>query len=153
MHTLISYWLICQETRNEVEVNAPRLSVLGLFGFRKMTYTPRRREYHSCTTTTSSRNMSTPVLYSVNRSPVLACLFTSSFRYHPYCEQNQILVHAQSTPCRDACSGRSGASRTTCKSFHTWEEEKWKGRTWQQRKRTLANEAGRGSSRKLMLQA
>ena len=45
MHTLISYWLICQETRNEVEVNAPRLSVLGLFGFRKMTYTPRRREY------------------------------------------------------------------------------------------------------------
>ena len=41
----ISYWLICQETRNEVEVNAPRLSVLGLFGFRKMTYTPRRREY------------------------------------------------------------------------------------------------------------
>ena len=40
----ISYWLICQETRNEVEVNAPRLSVLGLFGFRKMTYTPRWRE-------------------------------------------------------------------------------------------------------------
>ena len=29
----ISYWLIRQETRNEVEVNAPRLSVLGLFGF------------------------------------------------------------------------------------------------------------------------
>ena len=110
--SLDSYWLICEETRNEVEVNAPRLSVLGLFGFRKMTYTPRRREYHSCTTTTSSRNMSTPVLYSGNRSPVLACLFTSSFRYHPYCEQNQILVHAQSTPCRDACSGRSGAART-----------------------------------------
>ena len=42
----ISYWLICQETRNEVEVNAPRLSVLGLFGFRKMTYTPRRRDYN-----------------------------------------------------------------------------------------------------------
>ena len=41
MHTHISYWLICQETRNEVEVNAPRLSVFGLFGFRKMTYTPR----------------------------------------------------------------------------------------------------------------
>ena len=41
----ISYWLICQETRNEVGVNAPRLSVLGLFDFRKMTYTPRRREY------------------------------------------------------------------------------------------------------------
>ena len=41
----ISYWLICQETRNEVEFNAPRLSVLRLFGFRKMTYTPRRREY------------------------------------------------------------------------------------------------------------
>ena len=36
----ISYWLICQETRNEVGVNAPRLSVLGLFGFRKVTYTP-----------------------------------------------------------------------------------------------------------------
>ena len=34
---LIFYWLICQETRNEVEVNAPRLSVLGLFGFHKMT--------------------------------------------------------------------------------------------------------------------
>ena len=30
---LISYWLICQETRNEVEVNAPRLGVLGLFDF------------------------------------------------------------------------------------------------------------------------
>ena len=42
----ISYWLICQETRNEVEVNAPCLSVLGLFGFRKMTYTPRRRDYN-----------------------------------------------------------------------------------------------------------
>ena len=38
MHTLISYWLICQETRNEEEVNALRLSVLGLFGFCKMTY-------------------------------------------------------------------------------------------------------------------
>ena len=45
MHTLISYWLICQETRNEIEVNAQRLSVLGLFDFRQMTYTPRRREY------------------------------------------------------------------------------------------------------------
>ena len=47
----ISYWLICQETRNEVEVNAPRLSVLGLFDFRKMTYTPRRRvhfTWHFC---------------------------------------------------------------------------------------------------------
>ena len=31
------YWLICEETRNEVEVNAPRLSIVGLFGFRKMT--------------------------------------------------------------------------------------------------------------------
>ena len=40
----ISYWLICQETRNEVEANAPRLSVLGLFDFRKMTYPPRQRE-------------------------------------------------------------------------------------------------------------
>ena len=30
-----SYWLICQETRNEVEVNSPRLSVLRLFGFCK----------------------------------------------------------------------------------------------------------------------
>ena len=39
--------------------------------------------------------MSTPVLYSGNRSPVLACLFTSSSRYHPYCDQNQILVHAE----------------------------------------------------------
>ena len=47
----ISYWLICQETRKEVEVNAPRLSVLGLFDFRKMTYTPRRRvrfTWHFC---------------------------------------------------------------------------------------------------------
>ena len=44
MHAHISYWLI-QETRNEVGVNAPHLSVWGLFGFRKMTYTPRRREY------------------------------------------------------------------------------------------------------------
>ena len=47
----IFYWLICQETRNEVEVNAPRLSVLGLFDFRKMTYTPRRRvhfTWHFC---------------------------------------------------------------------------------------------------------
>ena len=33
----ISYWLICQETRNDVGVNAPRLSVLGLFGSRKVT--------------------------------------------------------------------------------------------------------------------
>ena len=40
---LISHWLICQKTRNDVEVNVPRLSVLGLFGFRKMTYIPRRR--------------------------------------------------------------------------------------------------------------
>ena len=40
MHTLISYWMICEETRNDVEVNAPRLSVLGLFGFRKLSYTP-----------------------------------------------------------------------------------------------------------------
>ena len=45
MHAHISYWLICQETRNEVGVNAPRLSVLGLLGFRKVTYTPRRGEY------------------------------------------------------------------------------------------------------------
>ena len=44
----ISYWLICQEIRNEVEVNAPCLSVLGLFGFRKMTYTPRQRKYMRC---------------------------------------------------------------------------------------------------------
>ena len=42
--SLDSYWLICEETRNEVEVNAPRVSILGLFGFRKMTYSPRRRE-------------------------------------------------------------------------------------------------------------
>ena len=35
----ISYWLICQETKNKVKVNAPCLSVLGLFGFRKVTYT------------------------------------------------------------------------------------------------------------------
>ena len=41
----ISYWLICHETRNEEEVNVPCQSVLGLLGFRKMTYTPRRREY------------------------------------------------------------------------------------------------------------
>ena len=40
----ISYWWICQETRNEVGVNAPRLSILGLFSFCKVTYTPRRRE-------------------------------------------------------------------------------------------------------------
>ena len=45
MHAHISYWLICQETRNKEGVNAPRRSVLGLFGFRKVTYTPRRREY------------------------------------------------------------------------------------------------------------
>ena len=25
--------MICEETRNEVEVNAPRLSIVGLFGF------------------------------------------------------------------------------------------------------------------------
>ena len=43
--SLDSYWLICEETKNEVKVNVPRLSILGLFGFRKMTYTPRRREY------------------------------------------------------------------------------------------------------------
>ena len=43
--THISYWLTYHETRNEMRVNVPRLSVLGLFGFRKMTYTPRRREY------------------------------------------------------------------------------------------------------------
>src|SRR4051812_6215454 len=34
-----------RKTRNEAEVNVSRLSVLRLFGFRKMTYTPRRREY------------------------------------------------------------------------------------------------------------
>ena len=43
--THISYWLICHETSNEEGVNVPCLSVLGLFGFWKMTYTPRRREY------------------------------------------------------------------------------------------------------------
>ena len=31
----ISYWLLCQETRNKVEVNAPRLSVLGLLVFER----------------------------------------------------------------------------------------------------------------------
>ena len=44
--THISYWLICHKIRNEEGVNVPRLSVLGLFGFRKMTYTPRRRDYN-----------------------------------------------------------------------------------------------------------
>ena len=41
----ISHWFICHEIRNQEGVNAPRLSVLGLFGFRKVTYTPRWREY------------------------------------------------------------------------------------------------------------
>ena len=41
----ISYWLICHETRNKEGDNVPCLSVLGLFGFRKVTYTHRRREY------------------------------------------------------------------------------------------------------------
>ena len=31
----ISHSLICHEIRNKVEVNAPRLSIVGLFGFRK----------------------------------------------------------------------------------------------------------------------
>ena len=35
----ISHWLICHEIRNEEGVNVPCLSVLGLFGFRKVTYT------------------------------------------------------------------------------------------------------------------
>ena len=35
----ISHWLICHEIRKNEEVNAPCLSVLGLFGFRKVTYT------------------------------------------------------------------------------------------------------------------
>ena len=33
----ISYWLICHETRNEEGVNVSCQSVLGLFGFRKVT--------------------------------------------------------------------------------------------------------------------
>ena len=37
----INHWLICHEIRNKEGVNAPCLSVLGLFGFCKMTYTPR----------------------------------------------------------------------------------------------------------------
>ena len=41
----IFYWLICHKTRNEEGVNVPCQSVLGLFGFRKVTYTPRRRKY------------------------------------------------------------------------------------------------------------
>ena len=41
----VSYWLICHKTRNMEGVNVPCLSVLGLFGFRKVTYTPRRREH------------------------------------------------------------------------------------------------------------
>ena len=41
----ISYWLICHKTRNEEGVNVLCLSVLGLFGFRKVTDTRRRREY------------------------------------------------------------------------------------------------------------
>ena len=47
----ISHWLIvCHEIRNEEGVNVPCLSVLGLFGFRKVTYTPRQRSnvfYHN----------------------------------------------------------------------------------------------------------
>ena len=35
----ISHLLICHEIRNEEVVNVPCLSVLGLFGFRKVTYT------------------------------------------------------------------------------------------------------------------
>ena len=33
----ISHWLISHEIRNEEGVNAPCLSVLGLFGFRNVT--------------------------------------------------------------------------------------------------------------------
>ena len=46
MHTLYLLLVDMSRNKNEVEVNAPRLSVLGLFGFRKMTYTPRRRDYN-----------------------------------------------------------------------------------------------------------
>ena len=35
----VSYWLICHKTRNGEGVNVPCLSVLGLFGFCKVTYT------------------------------------------------------------------------------------------------------------------
>ena len=35
----ISHWLICHEIRNNEGVNALCLSVLGLFGFRNVTYT------------------------------------------------------------------------------------------------------------------
>ena len=35
----ISHWLICHEIRNKEGVNAPCLGILGLFGFRKVTYT------------------------------------------------------------------------------------------------------------------
>ena len=37
--THISHWLICHEIRNKEGVNAPCLSVLGLFGFCNVTYT------------------------------------------------------------------------------------------------------------------
>ena len=37
MHTPHLLLVVCQEIRNKVEFNAPRLSVLGLFGFRKTT--------------------------------------------------------------------------------------------------------------------
>ena len=37
MHGHISYWLICHETRNKEGVNVQCLSVLGLFGFPKVT--------------------------------------------------------------------------------------------------------------------
>ena len=37
--------VLLDETRNEEGGNVPCQSVLGLFGFRKMSYTPRRREY------------------------------------------------------------------------------------------------------------
>ena len=35
----ITHWLIGHEIRKEEGVNVPCLSVLGLFGFRKVTYT------------------------------------------------------------------------------------------------------------------
>ena len=37
--THISHWLICHEIRKKEGVNVPCLSVLGLFGFCKVTYT------------------------------------------------------------------------------------------------------------------
>ena len=35
----ISHWLVCHEISYKEVVNAPGLSILGLFGFRKVTYT------------------------------------------------------------------------------------------------------------------